>query len=93
MFRDTHTTQKQLTEKYAILMKKLARFDDVELYNTYHREMRKYIENFANLLQKNGKIEDMREKHMTQLNRLQKIKNQQSYKKEKHSQQLYKSVL
>jgi hypothetical protein len=46
--------------------------------------MRKHIEKLANTLQTNFDLEKMRDPQMTQLNRLQKLKNMTSYKKEKH---------
>jgi hypothetical protein len=84
MFRDKTTTKEQLIHRFFVLKKKLDALGVVYLDAEYHTEMRKHIEKLANTLQTNFDLEKMREPQMTQLNRLQKLKNMTNYKKEKH---------
>lgn len=84
MFRDETTTKEHFVERFLILKWKLDALKDVHLDTEYHREMRKYVENVWHILQGNFDLEAMRWPHMTQLNRLQKLRSTSSYKKQKH---------
>lgn len=88
MFRNNTTTETQLRERFFVLKKKLDQLGDVYVDTEYHSEMRKYIEQLTPLLQGAYDLDAIRESNMTRLNRLQKLKNATTYKKEKHSKKL-----
>ncbi len=84
MFRDETTTQEQFLKKFNELKKKLDEQVEIQLNSDYHQQMKEYIERLDNELKVEFKLDDMREANMTLLNRLQKLKNGTSYKKDKH---------
>lgn len=86
MFRNKETTKKQITDRFFHLKEKLDLLWDVHLDTEYHREMRKYIENIANRFTGHFDLDEIREKNMSALNRIQKLKNAISYKRQKHVQ-------
>lgn len=83
MFRDENTTQEQLLKRFFELKGKLDKLGEVYLDTPYHSETRKYIDILANRLKGNFDFSELRWKQMTQLNRLQKLKNVTNYKREK----------
>jgi len=85
MFRDEQTTTTQLIKKFTSLKKKLDQCWDTALYSEYHRATKQYVDSLSSTIEAWCHIEEMRQPHMTRLNRLQKIKNASSYKKEKHT--------
>ena len=84
MFRDEKTTQEQFLKKFDELKKKLDVQIEIQLNSEYHQQMKEYIERLDNELKAEFKLDDIREANMTLLNRLQKLKNGTSYKKDKH---------
>ena len=84
MFRDETTTQEKFLKKFDELKKKLDEQIEVKLNSEYHQQMKAYIERLDKELKKEFKLDDIREANMTLLNRLQKLKNATSYKKDKH---------
>ena len=84
MFRDETTTQEQFLKKFSELKTKLDEQVEVKLNSEYHQQMKAYIEQLESELKDEFKLDDMREANMTLLNRLQKLKNGTSYKKDKH---------
>ena len=88
MFRDEKTTQEQFVKKFDELVKKLDEQVTIQLNSEYHHQMKAYIERLKLEIQSEFKLDDIREANMTLLNRLQKLKNGSSYKKDKHK---YKS--
>ncbi len=84
MFRDETTTQEKFLKKFQELKKKLNEQVEVKLNSEYHQKMKAYIEQLDNELKNEFKLDDIREANMTLLNRLQKLKNGTSYKKDKH---------
>jgi len=84
MFRDEKTTQEQFLKKFQELKKKLDEQIEIQLNSDYHQQMKEYIDRLDNELKAEFKLDDMREANMTLLNRLQKLKNGTSYKKDKH---------
>jgi len=84
MFRDEKTTQEQFLKKFDELKKKLDEQVDIQLNSEYHHQMKAYIERLYNEVQSEFKLDDIRDINMTHLNRLQKLKNGTSYKKDKH---------
>jgi len=88
MFRDTKTTQEQFLKKFKELKSRLDEQVDIRLDSEYHQQMKSYIERLEQETKYEFNLENVREANMTLLNRLQKLKNGTSYKKEKHK---YKS--
>jgi len=84
MFRDETTTQDQFLKKFAELQEKLQEQVEIQLTSEYHHQMKQYIDQLSQELQKDFVLDDIREANMTLLNRLQKLKNGTSYKKDKH---------
>ena len=84
MFRDEKTTQEQFLKKFKELKTKLDEQVDIQLNSEYHHQMKAYIERLYNEVQSEFKLNDIRDINMTHLNRLQKLKNGTSYKKDKH---------
>jgi hypothetical protein len=88
MFRDEKTTQEQFLKKFSDLTKKVDEQVSIQLNSEYHQQMKAYIERLKLEVQSEFNLDDIREANMTLLNRLQKLKNGSSYKKDKHK---YKS--
>jgi len=84
MFRNESTTQEQFLKKFYELKEKLDDLIEIRLDSEYHHQLKAYIEKLHQETLGAFKFEESRENHMTQLNRLQKLKNGSSYKKEKH---------
>lgn len=84
MFRDEKTTQEQFLKKFNELKKKLNEQVEIQLNSEYHHQMKAYIEQLTLEVEKEFILDDIREANMTLLNRLQKLKNGTSYKKDKH---------
>jgi len=84
MFRDETTTQEQFLKKFQELKKKLDEQVEIQLNSEYHQQMKEYIDRLESELKDEFKLDDIREANMTLLNRLQKLKNGTSYKKDKH---------
>ena len=84
MFRDENTIQEQFLQKFEELKKKLDDFESIRLDSEYHHQLKEYIEKLYNECQYEFELDDIREANMTLLNRLQKLKNGTSYKKDKH---------
>ncbi|KIM08977.1 MAG: hypothetical protein KU29_02570 [Sulfurovum sp. FS06-10] len=84
MFRDETTTQEQFLEKFEELKKKLDEQIVIQLNSEYHHQMKVYIERLYQECQSEFVLNEIRDINMTHLNRLQKLKNGTSYKKEKH---------
>ena len=92
MFRDKNITALQFKTKFISLKKSFDEKDEIFLNSEYHQQMKGYI----NLLYQDiivsqeltDKIFDnIREPQMSNLNRLQKLKNKMTYKKDKHKSQ------
>ena len=81
LFRDETTTNQQLVDRFIILKKKIDQFDDTHLDSEYHRAMRQYTNTLSNTILKEFNIDSVRAINMTQLNRIQKVKNSTDYKR------------
>jgi phosphate uptake regulator len=89
MFRDENVTAEDFVTKFEHLKKKFDEKAEVQLESEYHQYLREYI---VRLYQQTCLAEtftdkdlaDIREAEMSNLNRLQKLKNGSSYKKDKH---------
>jgi len=89
MFRDEKVDAKDFQAKFTLLKKKLEAKGEIQLDSEYHQELKAYIERLfrqtcTNELFGEEVLIDIREAEMSNLNRLQKLKNSSSYKKEKH---------
>ena len=92
MLRDSGTDAEGFRTKFAQLKKKLDKQESVHLDTEYLRASEAYIERLYRETVLSGKLDEkafdkIREAEMSNLNRLQKIKNRNSYKKEKHKSQ------
>jgi len=89
MFRDENVCSQSFMVKFGQLKKKFDEKAEVHLDSEYHQQLKEYIER---LYQQTCSVElfcdksfnDIREAEMSNLNRLQKLKNGTSYKKDKH---------
>ncbi len=89
MFRDENVSAQSFIAKFEQLKKRLDEKIEVQLDSEYHQQLKAYIEmlyrqtclaeEFTDRV-----FYDMREAQMSYLNRLQKLKNGTSYKKEKY---------
>jgi len=89
MLRDTHVTSKDFVLKFEQLKKKFDERAEVQLDSEYHRQLKAYItrlhkDTCANEVFDDKIFDDIRDAEMSNLNRLQKLKNGTSYKKDKH---------
>jgi hypothetical protein len=84
MFRNQNTTQEQFLKKFNELKTRLDEQTDIQLSSEYHHQMKSYIEKLHLECQYEFNLDDIREANMSHLNRLQKLKNNNSYKKDKH---------
>ncbi|MDQ7083654.1 MAG: hypothetical protein Q9M36_01425 [Sulfurovum sp.] len=89
MLRNENMIAKKFTDKLHELKVKLDKKATVSLYSEYHQQLQSYISRLHEgtclneaFTEKN--FEDMRDAEMSNLNRLQKLKNATSYKKDKH---------
>jgi len=89
MLRDTKTTATSFMVKFEQLKKKFDEKEAIHLDSEYHQQLKVYI---GRLYQQtctreafsDKDFDDIREAEMSNLNRLQKLKNATSYKKDKH---------
>ena len=86
MFRNETTSQEQFLEKFYEIKKKLDDFSGIRLDSEYHHQLKAYIEKLYQETLYEFKLNAIREANMTLLNRLQKLKNSSSYRKDKHKQ-------
>ena len=83
MFRDESCTLESISKRFYQLEEQLALLGDVHLDTEYYRAIRKYIEKLSATLKTKPDVNAIRSSNMTQLNRIQKIKNQTDYKRKK----------
>lgn len=89
MFRDETVTAADFVTKFEQLKKKFDEKAEVQLESEFHQQLKEYI---LRLYQEtcladtfgDKAFSDIREAEMSNLNRLQKLKNGTSYKKDKH---------
>jgi len=89
MFRDSGIAVESFVIKFKQLKEKLDTRLVVQLDSEYHHQLKAYIERVYRQtccvdIFNTKMFEDMREAEMSHLNRLQKLKNGTSYKKDKH---------
>ena len=89
MLRDSNVQSQDFVLKFEQLKKKFDERVEVQLDSEYHQQLKSYIvrlhratclsEDFTDKV-----FDDIRDAEMSNLNRLQKLKNGASYKKDKH---------
>jgi len=89
MLRDEHISSKDFVIKFEQLKKKFDERADIHLDSEYHQQLKAYIIRLHRATCLNNdftdkNFEDIRDAEMSNLNRLQKLKNGTSYKKDKH---------
>jgi len=89
MFRNNKVSSGDFLVKFEQLKQKLEQRDTVHLDSEYHRQLKQYIERlYCQTCESDAfddeALDDMRDAEMSHLNRLQKMKNATSYKKDKH---------
>ena len=89
MLRDENVCSQDFMIKFEQLKKKFDEKAEVHLDSEYHQQLKMYIERLYQQtcsveLFCNKSFNDIREAEMSNLNRLQKLKNATSYKKDKH---------
>lgn len=89
MFRDEAVLAEDFLAKFRELKKKFNEKAEVHLESEYHQQLKQYIERIYEKtclaeVFTDKEFADMRDAEMSNLNRLQKLKNGTSYKKDKH---------
>lgn len=89
MFRDDTVCSDDFSKKFDLLKKKFDEKEAIRLDSEYHQQLKEYIERvYLQTCCLEGfcdkTFDDLREAEMSNLNRLQKLKNGTSYKKDKH---------
>lgn len=89
MFRDEKVSAEDFVSKFKHLKEKFDEKAEVQLESEYHQQLKEYIvrlyqQTCATETFTDKQFSDIREAEMSNLNRLQKLKNVTSYKKEKH---------
>lgn len=92
MLQDETVTLSRFSEKFKLLKEKLEEQESVRLDSEYHCQIEIYIdrlysETVLSTDLEDGYLDTIREAEMSNLNRLQKMKNSNTYKKEKHKGQ------
>lgn len=88
MFRAQSLSEEEVATRFFVLYDKLVELKSAQLYAIYHREMRQYVDQVANIFRSDWDLSGIADDHMSRLNRLQKLKNASKYKKEKHTKKL-----
>jgi hypothetical protein len=88
MFRDKNVNSNEFKTKIVLLISKLKERDEIRFDGEYHKKLKEYI-NQINSKVENQEFDDIifdeiRDVEMSNLNRLQKLKNNNNYKKDKH---------
>lgn len=89
MYRDENILAQHFVSKLQELKKKLDERVEIRLDSEYHQQLKSYIVRIYRdtcmvEIFTDKEFDDIREIEMSNLNRLQKLKNGVSYKKEKH---------
>ncbi|MBD3843906.1 MAG: hypothetical protein IE909_18920 [Campylobacterales bacterium] len=92
MFRDKNINSSEFKVKMTTLISKLQEREEIRFDGEYQKKLKDYITQIGQKIQ-NSKFDDiifdeMRDIEMSNLNRLQKMKNNNNYKKDKHRSQV-----
>jgi hypothetical protein len=93
MLRKDTITFQEFSLKFSQLMEKFSETEKVRLDTEYLRELESYIERLYKRISQTCLDEEsfasFKEEESTNLNRLQKMKNDSGYKKEKHKKRTF----
>ena len=89
MLRDDNVSSKDFVLKLTQLKKRFDERVEVQLDSEYHQQLKEYIIRLHRVtcldeMFSDKNFDDIRDAEMSNLNRLQKLKNGASYKKDKH---------
>jgi len=89
MLRDENVSSKDFVLKFKQLKKRFDERVEIILDSEYHKQLKSYVYRLydntcLNDMFDDKRLEDIRDAEMSNLNRLQKLKNGTSYKKDKH---------
>ena len=88
MLRNKGTSASEFLEKFTELKEKLSEYENIPLDIEHYKELEAYVNRLYDQINSNEfsdeYLDDIREAEMSNLNRLQKMKNSKSYKKTKH---------
>ena len=89
MLRDDTVSSKDFVLKFEQLKKRFDARMGIQLDSEYHQQLKDYVIRLHQVTCKDEmfsdkQLDDIREAEMSNLNRLQKLKNGTSYKKDKH---------
>lgn len=89
MLRDDTVSSKDFVLKFEQLKKRFDERAEIHLDSEYHQQLKEYIVRLYHATCTDGSftdkmLDDIRDAEMSNLNRLQKLKNGASYKKDKH---------
>lgn len=92
MLRRPETSVVDFRLRFSELMQKLDSLESIRLDSEYLRESEAYYRRFFSEVDHDDfsqqALQDIREAEMSNLNRLQKMKNRSSYRKEKHRERV-----
>jgi hypothetical protein len=91
MLRNEGSSAETFSKKFKALKEKLGELEKIPLDQGYYKELEHYLDRLYHETVEADSFDDerlseIRELEMSNLNRLQKMKNASSYKKEKHRQ-------
>jgi predicted RND superfamily exporter protein len=92
MFRNKDVTQDEFLKRFDTLKEKLDNLPKVTLNSNYHKEMQNYIDNLYRESKESFDLNSVREINMTNLNRIQKLKNRTSYRRDKHKNNIDREI-
>jgi hypothetical protein len=95
MFRDPKTDAEKFLTRFDELMARLDELESIRLDSEYLRESEARYRRLHRSLREQRELDDrrfdeMRENGMSELNRLQKMKNRSGYRKEKHRERVHR---
>ncbi len=92
MLRRPETSATDFRSRFSELMQKLDALESIRLDSEYLRESEAYYRRFLSEIDRDDfsqqDLQEIREAEMSNLNRLQKMKNRSSYRKEKHRERV-----
>jgi len=89
LFRESSTNYDKFQKKFISLKKELDKLDTIRLDSEHSKKTKEYIDELYNITIKNENFTnndflDIKERELSKLNRLQKLKNRTKYAKDKH---------
>jgi hypothetical protein len=92
MLRDKNVNSNEFKTKVSALVSKLQEREEIRFDGEYHKKLKEYIigigQKIENIQFDDIILDEMRDIEMSNLNRLQKMKNNNNYKKEKHKSRI-----